>query len=80
MKRNQRIFRTSWKRPQVVTNRQNRYFEQLPSIQAEVEVNKFVKELQESKREIQILENRDMIVNLGLALLDPWLFRGEKNG
>ena len=37
--------------------------------QAEVEVDKFTKEIQETKRELQILENRDMIVSLGCAII-----------
>jgi len=35
-----------------------------------VEVDKFTKEIQETKRELQILENRDMIVSLGCAIIE----------
>lgn len=34
---------------------------------AEVEVSRFVKELEETKRELKLLENHDMIVSLGYA-------------
>ena len=36
----------------------------------EEEVDKFTKEIQETKRELQILENRDMIVSLGFATIE----------
>ena len=35
-----------------------------------MEVDKFTKEIQETKRELQILENRDMIVSLGCAIIE----------
>ena len=48
-----------------VGSKAQKHSEILSPAKAEEEVNKQIQELQETKRELRILENRDMIVSLG---------------